>query len=234
MYILLAAATSFEIQPSIDLLRGRRDLLQERGPGPDSHEWGVLITGIGSVAATHSIMRQIGRRRPDIIIQAGIAGCFTGRPAGDVVVVEEEAPGDTGVWEGGHFKSLFDLGLVGKDTRPFKGGNLANPYRGLLSIGGLEGVRGITVNTISTDPAGIAWLQQNRAPVVESMEGAALHYCCLEEKVAFVQYRSISNAIGERDKTKWNFPAAIGNLNLRLAELVRLLDRCGREVIDLR
>ena len=225
MYILLAAATSFEIQPAIEFLR-------ERAPGPEGHEWGVLVTGIGSVAATHSIMRQIGRVRPDIIIQAGIAGCFTGRPAGDVVVVNEEAPGDTGVWEEKRFRTLFDLGLVGKDHPPFTNGYLVNPYRTLLGLSGLEGVRGVTVSTITTDPAKIGWFQQNMAPVVESMEGAALHYACLEEKIAFVQYRSVSNEIGERDKTKWDFKAAIGNLNERLIDLVRMLDQRGREVID--
>jgi futalosine hydrolase len=35
------------------------------------------------------------------------------------------------------------------------------------------------------------------------MEGAALHYTCLMEKIPFMQLRSISNYIAERDKSKW-------------------------------
>ena len=45
-------------------------------------------------------------------------------------------------------------------------------------------------------------------PVIESMEGAALHYVCLMEKIPFLQIRSISNYIGERDKKKWNMKDA--------------------------
>ncbi len=53
------------------------------------------------------------------------------------------------------------------------------------------------------------------------MEGAALHFVCLRERIPFLQLRTISNKIGERDKTKWNIGLAILNLN---AELILLLN----------
>jgi futalosine hydrolase len=53
------------------------------------------------------------------------------------------------------------------------------------------------------------------------MEGAALHYVCLLEKIPFLQVRSISNYIGERNKKKWNIKESINNLN---KELIRLLE----------
>ncbi len=46
-------------------------------------------------------------------------------------------------------------------------------------------------------------------PVTESMEGAALHYVCLMEKIPFLQIRSISNYIGERNKKKWDMMDSI-------------------------
>lgn len=58
-------------------------------------------------------------------------------------------------------------------------------------------------------------------PVIESMEGAALHYVCLMEKIPFLQIRSISNHIGERDKRKWNMKEAILRLN---QEIIRLTE----------
>ncbi len=61
-------------------------------------------------------------------------------------------------------------------------------------------------------------------PVVESMEGAALHYTCLEEGIAFLQLRAVSNTVGERNKTKWDIRAAIDGLNDRL---IRLLQDLG-------
>jgi len=227
MDILLAAATSFEIQPTIDFFRvpplGHQGLAAvDAGP----HHVSTLITGVGSTATTWSLMRQIGRHRPDLVIQAGIAGCFTGRPRGEVLVVEEEVLADLGVWEDQRFKTLFDLGLAGSDTLPFSAGRLINPYRNLLHLTALEPVRSATVNEITTDPDRIRWHQQNTAAVVEGMEGGALHYVCLQEKIAFLQLRSVSNDVGVRDKTKWDIRSALSRLN---EELIRLLERLNKQ-----
>ncbi len=209
MYILLAAATTFEIQPTADFLTNRNI----------GHETGILITGVGAIATTHALMRQIGRRRPDMIIQGGIAGCFTHRAPGEVVAIKEDSLGDMGVWEDGRFKTLFDLNLAGPGTAPFTNSLLINPYKKLLTLSGLEPVRAVTVNEISTNAARIEWIQQNTAPVVESMEGGGFHYVCLLEHIPFLQIRSVSNDIGVRDKTKWDIKAAITNLNSRLIDL---------------
>jgi len=229
MYILLAAATTFEIQPAIDFLKertiGSGGIPANPSSGNTLHETGILITGVGSIATTHSLMRQIGRRRPDMIIQGGIAGCFTHRTPGEVVVIKEESLADMGVWEDGRFKTIFDLNLAGPDTPPFSKSLLINPYKNLLDLSGLEPVRAVTVNEISTNPARIEWIQQNTAPVVESMEGGGLHYVCLQENIPFLQLRSVSNDIGERDKKKWDIKTAITNLNIRLIDLFNKLDR---------
>jgi len=207
MQILLAAATTFEIQPTIDFL-----LNPDSVPSPPPHRLSFLITGVGSMATTWSFMRQIGRDRPDLIIQAGIAGCFTGKDPGEVV--------------------LFDLELTDADSTPFSGGRLVNPYRQLLTLTSLEPVKGITVNEITTHPDRIRWHQQNTAAVVESMEGGALHYVCLQENIAFLQLRSVSNAIGVRDKTKWNIPLAIDRLNQQLIQVIQQLDTKDKSVLE--
>jgi futalosine hydrolase len=214
MHILLAAATTFEIQPTIDYLAKKAS----SGVHP-------LITGVGSLATTWSLMRQIDRSRPDLIIQAGIAGCFTGRTAGDVVVVREETLADLGVWEDQRFKTLFDLRLADSEAPPYSNGKLVNPYQQLLSLTSLDPVSAITVNEITTDPTRIAWYQQNTAAIVESMEGGGLHYVCLQEKIPFVQLRAVSNDIGVRDKTKWDIRSAILNLNEQLISLLEKLER---------
>jgi futalosine hydrolase len=237
MDILLAAATSFEIQPTTDFLRaGSLDRLSVSLPCPTTtlpllgsaapSRVLPLITGVGSTATTWSLMRQIDRHPPDLVIQAGIAGCFTGRPPGEVLVVEEEVLADLGVWEDHRFKTLFDLKLTDPDTPPFSAGRLINPYRKLLYLTALEPVRSATVNEITTDPDRIRWHQQNTAAVVEGMEGGALHYVCLQEKIAFLQLRSVSNDIGVRDKTKWDIRSAIRRLN---EELIRLLQQLAQQ-----
>jgi futalosine hydrolase len=63
------------------------------------------------------------------------------------------------------------------------------------------------------------------------MEGAALHYVGLQENIAFLQLRSVSNAIGVRDKTRWNIPLAIGRLNEQLIHLLQQLDTKDKSVL---
>ena len=256
MYILLAAATTFEIQPAIDFLAQSSSPHAGHAAGIAGHATEVLITGIGPVATTWSLMRQIGRQRPDLIIQAGIAGCFTRRalqpnagsepgPAhapgnspdrpdyqlGEVLAVKEDSLADLGVWEDQRFKTLFDLQLAGKDTPPFSDGLLTNPYKKLLALSGLEQVSAITVSEITTDRVRIGWYQQNIFPIVESMEGAALHYVCLQEDIAFLQLRAVSNDIGERDKTKWDIRTALRQLNDRLIGLLQQLAEHDTDII---
>ncbi len=215
MHILVTAATSFEIGTAADFIEQQRH--------KSGHDTQTAITGIGSMATAYSLMRQIGRRRPSLIIQAGIGGCFTGKKPGETVVIGKEIPADLGVYEHNRFKSIFDLQLANPDAAPYSNASLPNPYESLLSLTSLEAVTAITVNEISTDKERIAWYQQNLAPVVESMEGAALHYVCLQEKVPFLQLRTVSNDIGERDKTKWDIKKAILNLNEELISLMNKL-----------
>lgn len=217
MQILLAAATMFEIQPTVDYLRGQagRDRVHSVTP---------LITGVGGIATTWTLTRQIDRANPDLVVQAGIAGCFTGKRPGEVLVISEEILADLGVWEEQRFKSLFEMKLADKDGFPFGDGRLVNPHKRLLSLSSLEPVSAMTVNEITTDNEKIRWYQQNTDAVVESMEGGALHYVCLQAKVPFLQLRSISNAVGVRDKTKWDIPLAIARLNEELSSLLEKLE----------
>jgi futalosine hydrolase len=92
-----------------------------------------------------------------------------------------------------------------------------------LELSGLEQVRAITVNEITTETKRIEWYKKNLSPAVESMEGAALHYVCLRENIPFLQIRSISNEIGERDKKKWGLSEAITTLNEKLILLLNEL-----------
>jgi len=81
-------------------------------------------------------------------------------------------------------------------------------------------VKGITVNKITDDKIQIKKMVEKFAPDIESMEGAAFHYVCLQQKINFLQLRSISNVVGERDKEKWEMKEAINNLNLELKNLL--------------
>jgi futalosine hydrolase len=215
MICLLVAATVIEISPFLEYFRGAKNQL------PDDWQVDILITGIGLTATTYSITKQLQIRRPDIVLQAGIAGCFDKNiPLGSVVAIKQEMIGDQVVAEAGKMKTLFDLGLVSPDQFPFSKGWLINKSEVLKKVK-LKKVKGISINEITTSKKKVNFYKTTFDPVVESMEGAALHYVCLMEKIQFLQIRSISNYIGERNKKNWNIKNSISNLN---KELIRLLE----------
>ena len=213
MYILLTAATSFEIDPTLALL-------EKSEFNFNNHEIEVLITGIGQAAATYILTYNLQNKRPDLVIQAGIAGTFTNELLlGQTVFVKQDAFGDLGIEEKEIFTSVFDAGFANKNNPPFTDGSLINEHP-LLDNASLQIVKAVTVNKVSDSLVQKQQLINCFAPQIETMEGAALHYVCLQENVPFIQIRSISNEVGERDKSKWKMKEAIENLNNELQKLI--------------
>lgn len=184
----------------------------------------VLITGIGLTATMYSLTKYFSLKRPELVIQAGIAGCFDNKiPLASVVAIRQEAIADESVVENKQFKTLFDLKLVSANRFPYKNGWLINDNSSRLQkTTKLRFVKGISINEITTSKQKIDFYQQAFNPVTESMEGAALHFTCLMEKIPFLQLRSVSNYIGERDKKKWRLQESVINLNNELKRLLMI------------
>lgn len=216
MNCLIIAATSMELKPFLEWLH------QPNNP-PKEKEIDVLITGIGLTATTYTLQKQLHIKRPDLVIQVGVGGCFDRKiPLGSVTAIKKETIADQSVVELNKLKTLFDLDLVPANQLPYKKGWLTNTSSLLRKVK-VPKVTGISVNEITTDTRKIRWYQKQFEPVVESMEGAALHYVCLLEKIPFLQLRSISNYIGERNKKNWNMKESILNLNQFLIQLLSKL-----------
>ncbi len=214
MNILVTAATAAELKPFLHRLN--------EGPFPAA-DIDVLITGIGLTATTWSLTKQFSIRKPDLVVQAGVAGCFDRNiPLGTVVAVKKDALADQGVVEKGTLKTMFDLGLVPSNQYPFKKGWLVNNSEVLKKIR-LRKVTGISVNEITTSRQKVKQYEQQFQPVTESMEGAALHYVCLMEQIPFVQIRAVSNYITERNKKNWNLKESITNLNQALWQALTVI-----------
>jgi len=213
--ILVIAATHLEIQP----------FLRKSGQGGNvikQYDVDVLISGIGLTATTYRIVSQLKLKSYDLVIQAGVAGCFD-REAdlGEVFVVSQDTIADQSVVELNTLKTLFDLQLLPYNQKPYDNGWLVNPYPDLIKTTGLKPVKGISVNEISTSEEKIGFYRDLFNPVTESMEGAALHYVCLMEQVPFLQLRSISNYIGERNRKKWDMKSSVNNLNDTMTHLIK-------------
>ncbi|HEY8689752.1 MAG TPA: futalosine hydrolase [Chitinophagaceae bacterium] len=210
MKILVVAATQLEIEPFINLKNNIE----------------VLICGVGIPSTVFHLTKKLLQQKYDLVIQAGIAGSFSKKiKKGEVVAVEQDAFGDIGVEEDGKFKTIFELGFGDENKFPFKNGYLINTSE-ILQSTHLKKVKAVTVNKINASKKQGKQLKNNFNAEVESMEGAAFHFVCLQQNIPFIQIRSVSNKVGVRDKTKWKIIDAIVNLN---RELINLVDSINKQ-----
>lgn len=204
MQILLLAATEQEIRPFIDACTGID----------------VLIPGVGLPSTMYHLQKRMQQIDYDLIIQPGIAGSFNREiEPGQTLWVKQDTFGDLGTEEKEKFSSLFDSGLADKSEFPFTNGWLVN-NSAITKKMKLNAVNAVTVNKVTDSKLQEQQIIKHFNPGIESMEGAALHYVCLQENIPFLQIRSVSNFVGERDKSKWKMKEAIDNLNKELFILI--------------
>ncbi|HXR84169.1 MAG TPA: futalosine hydrolase [Hanamia sp.] len=207
MNLLIVAATEFEIEPLL-----KENILAD-----------ILVTGVGIPATVFHLGKKLLEKKYDFVIQAGIGGTFNdGFKLSEVVLVKEDTFGDLGIEENNNFYSLFEKGFAGQNAFPFTNGWLVNNSSVFQKID-LPIAKAITVNKIGDNQLHNRIMQKKFSAHVESMEGAAFHYVCLYEKINFLQVRSLSNQVGERDKSKWQLKKAIGNLNNELIKIIEKL-----------
>ncbi len=199
MKVILAAATELELHPFRSLSNRLSDLLLD-----------YWITGVGPIATTQFLEKNINAKKPDLIIQIGIAGAINDQiDIGSSVAVKEEMISDMGVWEADGYKDIFDMGFADRNTFPYQHGKLVNPHQLLLAQSKLPLVKGFGVNEISTSSEKISLLKHHYNVDIESMEGNAFHYVCLMNKIPFIQLRGISNYVGDRDKSRWKIKESL-------------------------
>lgn len=202
MKILVVAATEMEIA----LFTAQNNIAD------------VLITGVGAPACMYALSKCLLQNKCDFVIQAGIAGTFKNQyPLGQTFAVKTDLFADLGIQEKESFFTLFEKGFVYEDALPYKNGKMVNTTENYFS---LKPVNAITINTVSDNIAQTELYKRKFDADLESMEGAAFHYVCIQEKIPFLQIRSISNFVGERVKTNWKMKEAIDSLNEHLIRIV--------------
>ena len=132
-----------------------------------------------------------------------------------MVIVRKDAFAGPAILENGVFKTPF----FDENKFPFHGRRLVNTNE-FLKATQLRVVDGVTTDVITDEKKQNKKMRKAFAADIESMEGAALHYVCLLQKIPFLQIRAISNKVGVRDKTKWKIKTAIENLAMELHALL--------------
>lgn len=218
MRVIITAATHGEWMPSFQKINPKY-VGNSKKFSVGFHE-----SGIGILASSVSLMKMFVQETPTLIIQVGIAGCFDKKiPLGKVFAVKDDFVGDIGVMENKVWKDLFDMKLDKPNDAPYEKKSLPNPWLQQYNLLNLPSKKAVTINTISTDKNKIELISGRYKAVLESMEGASLHYIGRDLTIPFIQLRAVSNYVGERDKSKWKMQEAIYNLNETLLEFLDAL-----------
>jgi futalosine hydrolase len=209
MKILIVSATQFEVKPLLDFLGIAIPTIGMNNANIDFEDKDiqVLITGIGMVNTAFMVGRY-SLNHYDLVINVGVCGAFDRKlELGTVVHVTSDILSEMGAEDGEEFLTYDQLNLPGEHVFS-ENYTISNSF-----IDSLKKVKGITVNTIHGNETTIKEVQKLYNPDVESMEGAAFFATCLGMKGNSIQIRAISNYVEKRDKSKWQMPLAIKNLN---------------------
>lgn len=223
MKILIVSATQFEILPLLEELPQRFKQIKSDVFNNEKHEIKILITGVGLTHTSFALGWVLSTYKPDLAINAGLCGAFDKNlKIGEVVNVVAESFGDLGVEErDGRFTDVFELGLINENEKPFVNSRLYNAE--ISGFDFLPAVRGLTVNKVHGFSVSIDKIIEKYQADIESMEGAAFYFACLQAAIPFMEIRSVSNYVEPRNKENWSIPLAIDNLNVTLLDLLDIL-----------
>ncbi len=223
MSTLVTAATLLEISPFIRRRSGAYpcENIGAAGTILELSDVDVLVTGVGGMQCAAHVSRVLATRPYDFVVQAGLAGSFSpDLPKLSVVRIVSEICGDLGAEDNGGLLHITDMGLLDPNQFPFQGGELRATPLEVRALSALSKVRSVTVNRVLSEAHTIRWIRERFDPLVVNMEGAGLFYAAALAGVPFLSIRAISDMVGPRDKSQWDIPGAVRELDVILESVV--------------
>ena len=218
MDILLVAATTQEIPFFLEYISDNYTRVDKNSYENEKHRISILISGVGMTATSYALAKALTEKNYNFVLQVGIAGSYNPSiELGTVCFVTSEIFGDLGAEDRHLFLDVFELNLQEENQFPFNAAKLINPQN---LFADLLPVTALTVNTVAGSLFTIEKRKKKYGADIESMEGAALHYTCLKEKINFAQVRSISNYVEVRNRKTWKMKASIEQLNQWLINIL--------------
>ncbi|HCL26989.1 MAG TPA: futalosine hydrolase [Candidatus Latescibacteria bacterium] len=181
----------------------------------------LVETGIGAVNTAHALTRTLEAKHPEFVLQVGVAGAYggSGLQVGDLAVAAEEVYGDLGVITPAGWRAADEIGIP---VVHVGGRDLFNRFPTDVEMGrrAVDLLRVADRTRVEYGPfitvqacSGSATTGAQREAIIsgalcESMEGAAAAHVCALYDVPFVEIRAISNAVEDRDLSRWDLPLA--------------------------
>ncbi|MER8226351.1 futalosine hydrolase [Streptomyces sp. NPDC094143] len=196
------------------------------GPGHRPVRADLVAGGVGPAASAASTATALtaaaARGEPyDLVVSAGIAGGFAPVAAlGSVVVADRVIAADLGADSPDGFLPVDALGF----------GTTAHtcaPHLAAAVARGLGAVHApvLTVSTATGTAERAAVLRERHGAAAEAMEGFGAAEAAAGHGTPFLEIRTISNAVGLRDRSAWRVPEALVALRDTFAVLRTALTR---------
>ena len=177
--------------------------------------------GVGKVNAAMATQLMISLYQPDLILNAGVAGCFEHAEIGDLVLAEQFMQHDfdtSNIGDEEGFVSTvnctyfptsdFDRARAAMDA-------VGMPYRtGLVATGDWFGV----------DCERSRHIAEKFQPLLCEMEGCAIAQVCMRNGVKFMSLKSVSDCLFEHHDFYFNFPTAMKDLNRVVVQFIDALE----------
>lgn len=179
----------------------------------------LLATGMGKTNAAQALTALLERHRVRGVISFGVGGAYPGSELGieAVALATSEIYGDEGVAAPGGWMGTQGIGIPllergGErwfDEFPLDAA-LVERAAEALRAGGVRCISGpfVTVSACSGTSVRGQELAERHDAICESMEGAALAHVAALYEVPFLEVRAISNAVEDRDLSRWRLHEA--------------------------
>lgn len=170
----------------------------------------VLAAGVGPAAAaagtaTALTAATLAGAPYGLVVSAGIGGGFAPVPLGSVVVADAIVAADLGAETPDGFAPVTELGFGTVAHRP-------DPalVQAVAAAAGAAPGTVVTVSTVTGSAARAAELAQRHPGVLaEAMEGFGVAEAAAAHEVPVLEIRTVSNAVGPRDRGAWRIGAAL-------------------------
>jgi hypothetical protein len=248
MKLLLCINRFSDFETLFDQIAARG--VQSRVPMPDpasanyifnltylQHEIDVCETGFGLFQTTFKVTKTLGQKKYHLALKASFCNAYNSDlNIGDIVNVIKDKPGDIGHFglnptpkemnediatvRENHFKDLYDLGLVSKESFPhFKGAfvNMNNSYMNVMMP--FKKVVSVTVNQYA-DAANYEAKREKYKADVETGDGLGFVYPCMYERQPFYQLNAVERILASGE---YNSDTAREKLNDTLLDILQKL-----------